>query len=76
MMATTDETLMQTAEDAFGHLHLEMLRTVDVHIGRLHRKLGKTVGRHIATVRNVGMRLDIQPVWQVDVIARPEPKPA
>lgn len=48
-------------------------RTVDVHIGRLRRKLGKAIGRHIVTVRNVGIRLDLQPDWQVDTAG---PKPA
>jgi len=73
--ALTRDTLLEKvwAQDAL--LGLES-RTVDVHIGRLRRKLGKAVGSRIVTVRNVGIRLDMQPDWQVDVDARPEPKPA
>jgi len=59
------------AQDAL--LGLES-RAVDVHIGRLRRKLGKAVGRHVVTVRNVGIRLDLQLDWQVDIDASPDLK--
>lgn len=73
--ALTRDILLEKvwAQDAL--LGLES-RTVDVHIGRLRRKLGKAVGRHIVTVRNVGIRLDLQLDWQVDIDAHPDPQPA
>jgi DNA-binding response OmpR family regulator len=37
-------------------------RTLDVHIRRLRKKLGDE-GSRIVTVRNVGYRMDISPVW-------------
>ena len=37
-------------------------RTLDVHIRRLRKKLGEE-GTRIVTVRNVGYRMDISPVW-------------